>query len=66
MKRITVNLPTNTENALAWLTSYLSMDQTETVSRAIMMTHFLLQREKEGEQICLRTKDGTVERVHFL
>ncbi len=63
--RVTVNLPEKVWEALTELADEKSISKTDALRRAISTEVFLNQAIKEGAEVLLRRKDGTVERLIF-
>ncbi|XVV16198.1 hypothetical protein ACQP2X_18130 [Actinoplanes sp. CA-131856] len=66
LTRVTVNLTAKSMQALDALTELTLDNRTDTINRALQVSELLQRAAGEGQQIELRSADGTVRRIQIL
>ncbi|GHE61394.1 hypothetical protein [Streptomyces capitiformicae] len=65
-ERFTVTLIVQTLRALMHIMSVTGMSKTDIINRAVQIYDFVLTHQGDDKELLLRSKDGTIEKVHII
>ncbi|MEU6541231.1 hypothetical protein [Streptomyces sp. NPDC047000] len=65
-ERFTVTLIVQTLRALTHIMTVTGMSKTDILNRAVQIYDFVLTQSENDKELLLRSKDGTIEKVHII